>query len=881
MQIHPFLSDRQYPYATLPSQNIPLKKKNKKWREANMDALDIIAQTQFWQKQPLLKNYQMVNGELVNEDYLPDGAESEILDLFAEKRVETGRYEKHYDIISQPLSALEGQLDSFPDVFHVVGKGDMIESERSKVKTQMLREWFQYQMQQNINAALPTQDDPDKDLYAEEIPEEEEAPLPPKEIERYLSSDYRHILEIWAQYELEDQFERFKLKALRREEFHHLLVSAERYRHIYKDADGLKVRSENPLFVATHKSPSLKFTQDGDYTSVVRILSVAAIIDEFGHLMTDKQLDSLQTPYEDHTNKDKRLGTDINGKPIKYTSPQGIPYQTRVQTLDPIINNFYPKVKDFTNGGGVYYTNTEMSKVNGWGGDFQAIGGMLVVLKGYWKSQLRVGKLTWNNPETGEYEVIEIDDNFVVPAYIKEIKDEKYNYIGALNTIVWTRVTQVWEGIKISNYGNDGYLSEPIYLDIKPADIQIGKLPIFGQFLNNINTKPTSFVDKIKNWQFFYNVLMNEAFHFLTTEWLPYITYDIRDVPKDKDWTTEKWIEMAQNGDPVPIDSSPENRGGSSNTGGQYPKMVDLDRSTRIITRLNTAAAIRQLALEQVGITPQAMGQIKSTETATGIQQATTGSSNQTSSYFASFFEGEREMLQGQIDAAKYLQAQDGEFSTQVVKSDLSLQALKFSLEDGDLYDLHLYVTDSQEELRKLQMAQRLGLENNTSDLQMSDRLGMSVNSSFRDIQTKLIQSEQSAIARQQQEIQLQQQQLQQQGMNAEQALAQAERHFMIEQQVKLQVATLNALGRQQNSDVDTNGISDVLDYNKTLAILQGVENQNIFNQGKLALDQEKLSMSKSLEEKKLRDMNTQRKHEKQMKQLDLKRDTIRGDKSK
>ena len=106
MQIHPFLSDRQYPYATLPSQNIPLKKKNKKWREANMDALDIIAQTQFWQKQPLLKNYQMVNGELVNEDYLPDGAESEILDLFAEKRVETGRYDfrKHKRELQQSLT---------------------------------------------------------------------------------------------------------------------------------------------------------------------------------------------------------------------------------------------------------------------------------------------------------------------------------------------------------------------------------------------------------------------------------------------------------------------------------------------------------------------------------------------------------------------------------------------------------------------------------------------------------------------------------------------------------------------------------------------------------------------------------------------------------
>ena len=887
MQLHPFLNQDNSPYQTLPSQNLSLKKKTKDWREANMDAIDNIARIQFFQKQALLNNYKMVNGELVVSDYIPDEQDTfSLLDhITDDNRGELESFRKHYDIISQPMAVLEGELTNYPDVFNIVGRGDMMESERMKVKTQMLREWFSYTMNKSIQDAItPSESDA---MFAEEEQQEvEQAPMTPPEIEKYMSTSYKHLLELWAQYELKDQFERFRLKALRREEFHHYLVTGERFRHIFKDANGLKVESLNPVYTFVHKSPVEKYVQNGDIAGTVQIRTVTSVIDMYGHLMTDKQLNALEEPY-DGTNdkKDKGLGTDISGKRIPYLSPLGIPYQTRVPTLNPVINNLFPSAKNMNGSGGYYFTETEMSKVNGWGDYFyNTTRGMLVVIKGYWKSQLRIGKLTWINPSTGLYEVIEVDENFVAPDYIKHIKDEKYNYVGQLNTIVWTRITEVWEGIKITNYSTEGFLKEPMYLDIKPADIQIGRLPICGQFANNINTKPTGFVAKIKNFQWLYNILMNQVYQFVVNEWLPFVAMDTRLLPKDKDWGgpdgLEKWSEIGQEGGAAPVDSSPENLAGSRD-GGQYPRMIDLDRSARIITRLNLATAIRQLALEQVGIYPQRLGETRATETASGIAQATTASATQTASWFADFFECENEVLQFQIDAAKYLQAQNNDYSAMYVKSDMSLETLRFSLEDGDLYDLHVYVSNSQEELRKLQTAQRLALENNTSEIMMSDRIEMSVNSSYLDILTGLKASEEKMIARQQQELQMKQQELQQAGMDAQAARDTARENLLLELQNKLDVATLNAMGREKGDDMNANGISDILEFNKAATAYQGMLNTAEFNNAKLGIEREKNEIAQSLKEKEFQDRREQRRHEQYIEKQQLKRDTIRGDKSK
>lgn len=884
MRQHPFLKESNNLIGLLPSQNAPLSVKNTdKWKEECMDALESIGRQQYLDKQKLLDNYRLRNGEYVDGS-VEEETKFNVLSQIQED-LEIPDFIQPYDIIGQPMARLEGQMDSFPDVFNVKGQGDLFESEKLRVKTKLLHEYFEFKMNQSINLALQEMQEEDPD-WESISPEEQQAKqeqvvskMTPPEIQKYMDVDYKHILELWGQKELKDQFERFKLKQCRRVEFAHYLTAAQRYRHLYTGPKGLKVESLNSVYAFGSKSPNTEYVQDGDYAGYVQILSIPSIIDRFGHLMTDKQINDLQSPYE-KPNKDKNEGRFLSGKKVGYLDPHGLPYGSTVATLDANVNRMLEE-------GGIGYTpymfasKEELSKIDGTGG-FNGGHQMMVVVTAYWKSQKRVGKLTWINPELGIEEVLLVDETFVVPSYIKQIKNEKFDVNAGLNTLIWTRETEVWQGIKINNYNDSPDNGGAIYLDVKPAEIQIGKLLIGGQFANNLNTTPTSLVDKIKPYAWFHTILWNQARHFIETEILPFALFTSGMIPNDKDYGGEdglpKWITIAQAAGIGVVEDGVNNLG--QNAGGQFPRIVDLDRGQRILVRLQLAAQVKALALELIGISPQYMGDVKASETATGIQAAQSNSSIVTSVWYTTFFECEKELLQMQLDAAKYLQARGKQIDT-VGKSELSLEALRLALEDGDLYDLHIYVTDSQEELRNIQLAKQLALENNTSEMSMSDRLLLSTGTSLNEIVTGLKASEKEAIARSQQQIQLQQQQLEQQGMDAEEARNLALQMKKMELDNQLKVATINALGRQQTGDGDGDGINDILSYNKIAMTGQAQENQYNLASDKIQLEKQKENNKQSLEDKKIRQQDKKMSTDFILQKMKIDQARIQGDKSK
>ena len=888
MKQHPFLDNSHY-QNIFPSQNIPLKKKDEEWKRVNMNYAEWEGRRQYLDKLPLWDNYRLANDELIEKDY---GKESPSFDLIEKLTEDSGVPDviKNYGILSQPIATLEGEMDNFPDVFNVKGVGDIFESEKERVKTQLLKDWFMNYMNQSVEEKLMEmqEDDPDAELFQDEEQyqkafQDQMQVMFPAKIQKYMNTEYKHVLEIWGQHELKDQFERFKLKVLRRKDFYHWLRVAQRFRHLYVGPKGLKVETLNPMFVFCRKSPNIDYVQDGDLAGFIQLLTVPAIIDRYRDLLTDEQINSLEKPYES-VDKNADIQKRPDGSKIDYLHPKGVPYQTRIMSDDPKFYSLFPDTQHMHGMlNGLYLNDEERSKIDGIGNSLY-ITNSLQVTTAYWRSQRRIGKLKWINPITNLEEVTLIDETFDLPKGIKQIKNEKFNFDAGLNTVIWTRETEIWQGVKISNYGNINLLDEPIYLDIKPAEIQIGKLPIAGHFANNINTKPTSLVDKAKSFQWLFNVLINQTVLYVQTEILPFIVMSSGMIPTDKDWGGEdayaKWMSVAQWLGAGVIEGGVGPNGTADNAGGQFPREINLDRSTRILSRIQLALQIKQLALDHIGISPQRMGAVKSTETATGVNQAISNSGVQTSSWFTSFFEGEKEMLQLQLDAAKFLQARGKQIDT-LNKSELSLEALRLALEDESLYDLHVYVTDSQEELRNLQVARQLALENNTSQMAMSDRIKLTSATSITEIIEELKESERQELARQQQEFQLRQQELQQQGLQAQAALEQAAREKQAEIDKDIRVAIIQAMGRNQNIDVDANGNADLIEMNKLINTANQIQNNLDISNKQLELEERKHQDSMSLEERKRRDEREKNKFELALEDKKLKRDIVRGDKSK
>ena len=897
---HPFVQTDSHNIQVLPPQMLPQKEKDERWKRKNMDALEYIARIQWLSNQRFYNNYKLVNGEFIMSDYMGEGVNDLLKDF------DVPSYIKNYDIISQPLNTMVGELDTYPDTFIVVGKGEHFEGEVMRLKSELLQKYLMSKIEQDINNKLiergldPNLEDfeseEEKQSYQQQINQQKEEIMNPMQIQSWLNTKYRHVAEIWGETELEDQKERFNLVDIRRTEFKDLLITGRRFRHIFLKANGFGIESLNPINVFYHKSPEVKYVQNGDYVGQIHILSLPAIIDRYGYKMTKKQLESLQGDYaKDYKGSEALTNTTMTGSPINYLSPNGIPYATAVQSLSRYINDFTPQVKDFpaTNW---FMNDITLDKINGGDNFLNAINGMFQVTEAYWKSQKMIKKLVWINPETNTLEKVIIDENFIVPSYIKEVQgtidfDDETDEI---NTVTCTYINEIWKGVKISNAGTHSYLKEPMYLDISRHDIQFkGEtliyeplLPIGGQIVNNRNTVSTGLVDLIKPYQVLHNVLMNQFYNYLEKEMIPFILMDVNLIPNDKNWggknNLEKWMNVAKSLGVVPADSSPANMQGA-NAGGQLPKVIDLDMSSRIQTRLAMANAIRQLALEQVGIAPQRLGDIKSSETATGINQATNRSYTQTSSWFTEFFACERELLKMQLSIAQTLQSKGKDILASSTKSDLSNAFLKFNDDEFSLYDLHIYLSNSQEELRKLDMIRRLGVENNTLMTKLSDRMLMATSNSIPEITRVILATEKEEDDRKKREQEMQQQQLDQQKQIADDRLQQERQLAYDKMQNDLEREYIKANAFNENLGQDTNGntIPDVLEQ---LKYVETVNNNN----SKLDLDKSRLQHEVNLQDSKINLENKKLQLEalKEQNKLTiekekLKRAKVQGDKSK
>ena len=198
---HPFLSDKAPLYGLLPPQDYPLKKKTEEWWKNCVDSSEHLARIQYWQKRRLSKNYRLANGEFIAEDYIEQTEpDFDVMSYVSEKA--EFPFAKNYDIISQPLNTLLGELDSMPDEFSVVGRGDIFENEKNVLKMEMLKEWFINLSFTFVQETLAQQGiDPQQEFETEEeqqqmqqLIEQKRQLISPPEIEKYFKTKYRNIV---------------------------------------------------------------------------------------------------------------------------------------------------------------------------------------------------------------------------------------------------------------------------------------------------------------------------------------------------------------------------------------------------------------------------------------------------------------------------------------------------------------------------------------------------------------------------------------------------------------------------------------------------------------------------------------------------------------
>jgi len=358
--------------------------------------------------------------------------------------------------------------------------------------------------------------------------------------------------------------------------------------------------------------------------------------------------------------------------------------------------NNHVLLRDALNTGveGMYDTIFNLAELNGhfFGSNYTDDTGNIRVLKVFWKSLKQIKQVKYYD-EYGE-EQYKIASEEYIPN--KDLGEEV--------TSMW--VNEWWEGVKV---GKD------IYLNIKPRKVQYNKVHnpslcspgIIGQIYNTNQSKAVSLVDRMKNYQYMYDVIWDRLNKAIATNYGKIFELDLAKIPEN--WEVDKWMHFAVVNKIAVIDSFKEgNQGaatgklaGSMNTQGG--RVMDMETGSYIQQHVQLLEFIKAEMGEIAGVTQQRQGQIENRETVGGVERSVNQSSHITEYWFMLHEQAKIRVMECFLETAK-IALKGKNKKVQYLLDDQSIQALNIDSEEFSENDYGIVITTSSRTIELEQM---------------------------------------------------------------------------------------------------------------------------------------------------------------------------------
>jgi hypothetical protein len=811
------------------------EKQDESWIKNTMDYFANKAYAEYIKnRDTFVKNYDLVKGILRTEDFYQEPEVRSFTDTLT-ANLALPAYVKHYSILTTPINELVGEISKRPDAFRVKAFDDDSKAEELEFKTGILQEFVINQAKQKImeKAALEGQEISDDDLDKMTFEQVKD------ELDNYTS-----VAEKWSNHVLTACKAEFNMKEKGEDMFRDMSISAREFAHIYEDNSktGFNIEVANPKNTWFLTTPDRKYVSDptgraqGAYAAgLVNVMELSEIIETFPWLTKD-EIDHLRSSLQDYGlinvresnlgNPDAAPGIDS----VNYDTYDPAVLQTRM-IIESEMKENDDGLKDFL----------------GLTSNVSSFGYKYVVVRAYWISKKKIGKLIYED-ELGNEQSMLVDENY------------KSGTIPTQISLEWGWVNQWYQGVKI---GPDIYHIKPFKL--------LNYCPIIGMVHEVKNTEAKSLVDMMKPFQVIYNVCMNQLYKLLEKEVGKVYLTSIRHVPIPKDGDAQDaldvWEMEARNRGVVFIDDSPENL--KSPSSFNQHREIDLTRTQEIQARYALAVQMKNECWELIGMSKQRLGSISASETATGTNTAITQSYSQTEPMFVAHEYVMGQIYQAIVDAAAYIESQKPQSTLSYITSDGESAFIQVNGTDLKFRDLKVFLTNRPEdkqifnEIRGLSQAV---LQNGGS---LYDIIELYSTNSVRQMKKvfKTLKERQEQL--QDQEMQQKQQALEQQQQQAQAALEQAQQlqaekiaHDDYQNELdrinKKEVALINALGRNENAaaDVDQSGVADALEVSRLTndqanaardydAKMQELASKRQSEAQKLQLEREKLQVER------------------------------------
>ena len=805
------------------------------WWKINMDYWYNIAVQQYsYNKRTVVPNYELVKGILRRSDFYNEDTNNDIK-TFTEQIMQhqdLPAFVKHYSILTPVINDLVGELSKRPDNAFVKAFDADSQSEELQFKTDILQKLIIDTAKQAVALKAAQQ--------GIEMTLEQEEQMTQEKAKQDLSS-YSSMAEKWGARVLDFMKMRFNMKEKSEDAFRDLLIAAKQFFHIYEDTSqfGFNIEVLNPRNVWYLTRQDEKYISDpldpnvGAYAcGSVHIMEFSELISKMGNMLTQSEIE--------HMRDLSQQGYLLTGRKSNLVAPAKAGWNSvQYDTYDPAVLQYRRLIE-----GDMQENKDELKDLLGLTSSAAIYGNKFLVVRAYWCSKKKIGKLSFVDEEGAEQTML-VDETYKSGMHPTQIALE------------WGWINQWYQGVKI---GMDIY-------HVKPLEI-LDYCPILGAIYEGKNVqRAPSLVDQMKPYQMLYNASMNQLFRLLEKDMGKVMVMSIRHipVPKDGDYqdALEVWENEAREKGVMFVDDSPENTKGASSF-NQFSAQ-DMSRSQEIQARYNLAVQMRAECWKLVGISEQRMGEMRATETATATNSALTQSYAQTEPLFAQHEYTLNKVYQALLDAALFIQSSKPESTISYISTEGENCFVQMNGADLKLRELGVFVTSRAEDaqnFKEFRMLSQAMLQNGASPYEISI---LYATKSMRKMQEiyKNLKDQQDQF--QQAEQQQKQQQLEQQQQQFEQAQQMAIQQHLSDQQFEadqkaLDRETQERIAMYSNAGSEPATTEDPAiqqhEYNKLSLEQQKADRQHQIEQQKLMQGQQKLTIDNNAS---LRDQQLQR----------------------
>jgi hypothetical protein len=828
---------------TQPIQFLPYSEKTDDWAAWNLDWLeDQGVQFLKLNARRLLKNYKLAKGIIDKTDYIvePDNDYKDLMDVLT-KENDSALELKFYPIIPNVINVLSGEFSKrYNKVqFRAVDDrsyNEMLEQKRMQVEESLLADAERKLVEKMIQMGM----DPASDEAKQQLAPENIKTLP--EIEDFFSKSYRSSVEEWATHQLNVDEERFKMQELEERGFRDMLIADREFWHFRMLEDDYDIELWNPVLTFYQKSPDQRYISDSAYVGKIDLMTVSDVVDKYGYLMSQEQLESLQRIYPARSAQYQVNGYQNDGSYYDATRSHAWNTDSPSLAYRQYTSNY---MADPARGGDILTQILGQSEDLAYFGD----GNLMRVSTIYWKTQRKIGHLTKIEAD-GEVTQEIVDETFKVTE--KAVYDTSIFKNKTKDTLLqgehldWIWINEIWGGVKVGPNVPAMWRSStsseinPIYLGInrtKPGRLPFQfkgnnslygcKLPVEGRVFSDRNTRSTSLVDLMKAYQVGYNMVNNQIADILIDELGTVIMFDQNALPRHsmgEDWGKNNYAKAyvaMKDFQMLPLDTSITNTENAVNF--QHYQTLNMEQTSRLMSRIQLANYFKQQCFDAIGINPQRLGGAVSAETATGVINAMQQSYAQTEIYFVQHSDQLMPRVhQMRTDLAQFYYSTNPSVRLSYISTEAD--KVNFTINGTDLLlrDFNVFATTKTNHRAILEQLKQMALTNNTTgasiyelgNIVKADSIG-EVTDILKDAETRITAQRQEEM---QQQRQMQEQQLQAQAQEAQMKAQIEQQEAEKNRQNDITIAEIRAAGYGAGVDINENKVND---YQDTLKDIQ------------------------------------------------------------